>query len=77
MIAEKNSVMDRTISGIWQLTEDNLIREQCSAREEWIINDNRKNEIIEQQKATMEQQKDEIEALKQKLYALKGRLDHA
>lgn len=61
MLAEKNSMMERTISGIWQLTEDNLIREQCRAREEWIINDNRKNEIIEQQKATLEQQKAAIE----------------
>ena len=55
MLAEKNSMMERTISGIWQLTEDNLIREQCRAREEWIINDNRKNEIIEQQRAAMDE----------------------
>lgn len=67
MLAEKAKTMDRAISGIWQLTEEEMIQEQCRAREEWIINDNRKNEIIEQLEGELEQQK---EALAEKNEAL-------
>ena len=42
MLAEGNTTMNRAISGIWQLTDDDIIREQCRAREECIISDNRK-----------------------------------
>jgi len=60
MLAEKDKTMDRAISGIWQLTEEEMIQEQCRAREEWIINDNRKNEIIEQQKEALAQIDEEL-----------------
>ena len=60
MLAEKDKTMDRAISGIWQLTEEEMIQEQCRAREEWIINDNRKNEIIEQQKEALAQMDEEL-----------------
>ncbi len=49
MLAEKDKTMERAISSVWQLTEEEMIREQCRAREEWIINDNWKNETIEKQ----------------------------
>ena len=56
-----------------------LKRESCWGREEWIINDNRKTEIIADQKVEIEQ-KDaeiaendaEIERLKKELAAKKG-----
>ena len=54
MLAERDANLERAISGMWQLTEEEMIREQCRAREEWIINDNWKNETIEQQKQALE-----------------------
>jgi len=50
MIAEKDTVISKAISGVWQLTEEERIREQCRAREEWLINDQWKNDTIEKQK---------------------------
>ena len=61
MLAERNTTMNRAISGIWQLTEDDIIREQCRAREEWIINDNRKTEIIAEQDAEIKKKDAEID----------------
>ncbi len=37
MVAHENQAIDRAISGIYQLTEDELIREQCRQREEFQI----------------------------------------
>ena len=61
MLAEGNTTMNRAISGIWQLTDDDIIREQCRAREEWIINDNRKTEIIAEQDAEIKKKDAEID----------------
>ena len=44
--------------------KEEMIQEQCRAREEWIINDNWKNETIEEQKKTIEEQEKEISDLK-------------
>jgi len=49
MIAEKDTVISKAISGVWQLTEEERIREQCRAREEWLINDQWKNDKIARQ----------------------------
>ena len=46
MLAAKNETIGRAISGVWQLTEEERIREQCRAREDWIINDRWKTEKI-------------------------------
>ena len=46
MLAAKNETIGRAISGVWQLTEEERIREQCRAREDWIINDRWKTETI-------------------------------
>ena len=48
MLAKNNAVMGKAISGIWQLTEEEKIREQCRAREEWLINDKWKTDMIEE-----------------------------
>ena len=34
MLAENNPVMDQTISSVWQLSQDELIKEQMIRREE-------------------------------------------
>lgn len=35
MVAQKNVAIDRAVSGIYQLTEEEMIREQCRQREEF------------------------------------------
>ena len=85
MLAEKDETIGNAISGVWQLTEEEMIRERCRAREEWIINDNWKNEMMEklktenerqkieidQQRAENKQQKEQIENLRSEIERLK------
>ena len=60
MIAEKDTVISKAISGVWQLTEEERIREQCRAREEWLINDQWKNDKIARQNETIGQQRQQL-----------------
>ena len=55
MLAEKDAVMDKAISGVWQLTEEERIREQCRAREEWLVNDKWKMDKIAEQEAAIKE----------------------
>ena len=58
MIAEKNEVIGKAVDSAWQIMEDEVIREQCRAREEWIINDRYTKKLIaEQEKKLAEQDK--------------------
>ena len=56
MLAENNAVMGRAISGVWQLTEEERIREKCRAREQWLINDKWKTDRLAEQEDTIAQQ---------------------
>ena len=83
MLAEKDAVMDKAISGVWQLTEEERIREQCRAREEWIINDKWKTNKIaeleqenEKQKQEIEKQKQEAKSQKQENESLKQEIEY-
>ncbi len=40
MLAKEDKTMERAISGVWQLTEEEAIREECLKREEWLMNYN-------------------------------------
>ena len=64
MPAENNAIMGKAISGVWQLTEEERIREQCRAREEWLINDKWKRDKIAEQEAELKKKDSEIEELK-------------
>ncbi len=55
MLAAKNEAIDRAVSGAWQLTEEEMIREKCRARDEWIINDKWKTDTIAQQEAALKE----------------------
>ena len=46
MLAENNTTIGKAVSGVWQLTKEEMIREQCRAREEWLINDKWKTDTI-------------------------------
>ena len=61
MLAENNAIMGKAISGVWQLTEDERIREQCRAREEWIINDKWKRDKIAEQEAELKKKDSMLE----------------
>ena len=55
ILANESDVMSRAISGVWQLTEEERIREQALAREEWIVNDKWKNDTIANQSVMIKQ----------------------
>lgn len=65
MLAEKDETIERAVSGVWQLTEEEMIRERCRAREEWILNYNyekkKAQDTIEHQKAEIEEREAQIE----------------
>jgi len=74
MLAEKNESIGRAVSGVWQLTEEEKIRQRCRAREEWIINDNYKTRKLKEQEEELKQKDAALEqknaALEQKDAAL-------
>ena len=86
MLAEKNESIGRAVSGVWQLTEEEKIRQRCRAREEWIINDNyktkklkeqeeelrQKDAVLEQKDAAISDQKAIIEQLQDEIERLKN-----
>ena len=71
MLAEKNESIGKAISGVWQLTEEEKIRERCRARDEWIINDNYKTQKLKQQEEEIRLKDAEIEQLKAEIENLK------
>ena len=68
MLAEKDKAMEKTISGIWQLTEEEMIREQCYERERWLITyeeeDKKHKKIAEQNKKLREKIKNKDAEIK-------------
>ena len=60
MLAENNAVMGKAISGVWQLTEEERIREKCRAREQWLINDKWKRDKIAELETEIADQKTTI-----------------
>ena len=60
MLAENNETMGKAVSGVWQLTREEVIREQCRAREEWLINDKWKTDTIAKQADQIAKQEDQI-----------------
>ena len=63
MLAKEDKTMERAISGVWQLTEEEAIREECLKREEWLMNYNWEKE---KQARTAEENKKLKGRLKQK-----------
>jgi len=70
-LANESDVMSRAISGVWQLTEEERIREQALAREEWIVNDKWKNDTIANQSVMIKQLTETNEQLTQQVEQLK------
>ena len=82
ILANESDVMSRAISGVWQLTEEERIREQALAREEWIVNDKWKNDTITNQSVmikqlteTNEQQAQQIEQQAQQIEQQAGQIE--
>ena len=71
ILANESDVMSRAISGVWQLTEEERIREQALAREEWIVNDKWKNDTIANQSVMIKQLTETNEQLTQQVEQLK------
>ena len=67
MIAAEDKELNKAVSGVWQLTEEERIREQCRAREEWLLLDQWKNDKIAEQGQTIAEQGQRIKDLEAKL----------
>ncbi len=68
MLAKEDKTMERAISGVWQLTEEEAIRDECLKREEWLMNYNWEKE---KQARTTEENKKLKEEKKKMKYELK------
>ncbi len=66
-LAKENEVISDAISGVWQLTEEERIREECLVREELLATDKWKNETISKQAEKITEQAETIEEQKSKL----------
>ncbi len=60
MLAEKNKEIEQAASSIWQLTEDEKIREQIRRREANIANYNRKEKMLKELQEKVDAQEQEI-----------------
>ena len=69
MIAEKDEVIGKAVDSAWQIMEDEVIREQCRAREEWIINDRYTKKLIAEQEEKLAEQDKKLAAQDEKLAA--------
>ena len=60
MLAENNVVIGRAVSGVRQLTEEEMIRKQCQAREEWLVNDRWKTEQLAKKDEQLAEQSEQL-----------------
>ena len=67
MIAEKDEVIGKAVDSAWQIMEDEVIREQCRAREEWIINDRYTKKLIAEQDEKLAAQDEKLAKQNEKL----------
>lgn len=63
VLAQNNEYLQETVSGVRQLTEDEKIRQQCQAREDFYYWERLRNIEREKDKETISQQKETIQAL--------------
>ena len=67
MLAENNVVMGRAVSGVRQLTEEEMIRKQCRAREEWLVNDRWKTEQLAKKDEQLAEQSEQLKKQSEQL----------
>ena len=74
MLAQKNEYLQETVSGVRQLTEEEKIRQQCQAREDYYFWENFKNHRYEKVLTDLKDARQQLqqinEALQQKDEAL-------
>ena len=74
MIAEKDEVIGKAVDSAWQIMEDEVIREQCRAREEWIINDRYTKKLIAEQEEKLAEQDKKLAEQDKKLAEMDKKL---
>ena len=67
MVAAKNRMIDDAATTIYQLTEDERIRQQCEAREDYLRRQRGIQEMLEEQKNQLEEQKNLLKEQGRKL----------
>ncbi len=81
MIAAEDKTLNKAVSGVWQLTEEERIREQCRAREEWLLMDQwkteelaKKDQVIAEKDQTIAEQDQTIKELQDELACYKAKI---
>ena len=74
MIAAEDKTLNKAVSGVWQLTEEERIREQCRAREEWLLMDQWKTEELAKKDQTIAEQDQTIKELQDELACYKAKI---
>ena len=72
MIAENNNTLSEATQTLYRLNADELLREQCRAREEYEIHEKYTQEKIATQEKKIEEQQNEIEELKKRIQELEA-----
>lgn len=72
MIAENNTILSEATQTLYKLNADDLLREQCRAREEYEIHEKFTQEKITAQETKIEEQEKEIEKLKKRIKELEA-----
>lgn len=85
MLAQKNEYLQETVSGVRQLTEEEKIRQQCQAREDYYFWERVKNyrqekalaerdEIILQKDKALQQKDEALHSMEDELARLRAEL---
>ena len=84
VLAQNNEYLKETVSGVRQLTEDEKIRQQCQAREDFAywerIRNNRMKELgddLEKTRDNLQQTQDELQQAQDELQQAQGELQQA
>ena len=77
MLAQNKEYLQETVSGVRQLTEDEKIRQQCQAREDFEYWERIRNNHIQKLGDDLEQASNELNQVKDKLDQTKDELDLA
>ena len=76
MLAQKNEYLQETVSGVRQLTEEEKIRQQCQAREDYYFWENFKNHRYEKALTDLKDARQQLQQQKDALAQKDEALQH-
>ena len=69
MLAEKNETIEKAVSDVWQVTRDNVLREQMRAREDFILREEYKENLIKNLQEQLKQANQQHEEDAKRMHA--------